>query len=170
MKPLACIWDRDGSLAACHNGPTKNKSKNSKEDKEEWAAFNAALPFDAVVPEVAALLCSIRPDVVNIMVSGRMAGDKKGENFRKLLMWQWIRKHNLSIDLLFMREAGDQRKDSMIKEEILVNQILPYYNVVMAVDDRESICEVWERYGIHVIRVTNPGTLPPIAFQDPPLL
>ena len=83
-------------------------------------------------------------------------------------MWQWIRKHQLPIDLLFMRSAGDQRRDSVIKEEILVNKILPYYNVVMAVDDREEVAEVWERYGIMVIRVKNdPTNLPPIAYQTP---
>src|ERR1051325_10802350 len=116
MKPLAVVFDRDGTLASCHNGPTKAFGRNSKEDKSEWAEFNAALIFDAVAPEVAGLLWSIRPGVTRIMVSGRMAGDRSGENFRKLLMWQWIRKHQLPIDLLFMRSAGDQRRDSVIKE------------------------------------------------------
>lgn len=163
-RPLAVIFDRDGTLAAIHNGPGNDGRGKGKED---WAAYNAALPFDAVVPEVAALLHAIKPEVIRIMVSGRMEGDRKGENFRKLLMWQWIRKHDLPIDFLFMREAGDQRRDSVVKEEILNRDILPFYTPVMAVDDRESICEVWERYGIIVVRVSNPNPviLPPIACQ-----
>jgi hypothetical protein len=80
-------------------------------------------------------------------------------------MQDWINKYDLPIDHLFMRSGGDPRKDSVVKEEILINQILPLFRPVVAVDDREEVCQVWERYGIYVIRVVNPGTLPPIAFQ-----
>lgn len=167
IRPIATIWDRDGSLASIHNGPSKLAPRGSKEDKEQWREFNCSLVFDAVVPNVAALLRAIKPGVVRIMVSGRMEGDKAGETFRKLQMWQWIRKNDLPIDLLFMRSAGDQRKDSAVKEEILVNKILPYFNPVVAVDDRDSVVAVWRKYGIYTIHVSNPGTLPPIAFQIP---
>lgn len=164
-RPIATIWDRDGTMAAIHNGPNKDVQRGSLEDKSSWAAFNAALPFDAVVPETAALLRAIRPGVVRIMVSGRAAGDRVGENFRYWQMRQWIDKNNLPIDLLFMRAAGDKRRDSVVKEEILVTRILPFYRPVMAVDDRPEVADVWEKFGIYTIRVKNPGTLPPIAFQ-----
>lgn len=156
MKPQAAIFDRDGTLASVHNAPTTRSN-------ESWAAYNAALPFDRPVPEVVALLNSIRPGVIRIMVSGRAQGNKPGENFRYWQMWQWIHKNNLPIDRLYMRQAGDQRRDSVIKEEILVNQILPYYIPVVAVDDREAVCEVWRRHDIHVVKVTNPGAPPAIG-------
>lgn len=159
MKPLAILFDRDGTLASVHNGPTEDRSNGA------WAAYNAALRFDAVVPMTEALLRAIKPGVVRIMVSGRAEGDKAGETHRRLAMLDWIAKYDLPIDLLIMRAAADKRRDSVVKEEILNRDILPFYTPVVAVDDRESICEVWERYNIHVIRVVNPGTLPPIAFQ-----
>lgn len=165
MKPLAVIFDRDGTLAACHNGPQKLAPRGSKEDKADWAAFNAALPFDAVVPEIAALLRAIKPGVVRIMVSGRAEGDWPGDRRRRFAMLNWIEKYDLPIDLLIQRTGGDTRRDSVVKEEILLTRILPFYQPVMAVDDREEVCEVWERHGIYTIRVKNPGTLPPIAFQ-----
>lgn len=99
------------------------------------------------------------------MVSGRAEGDWPGDRRRRFAMQDWIVKHNLPIDHLFMRVGGDKRRDSIVKEEILINDILPYYNPVVAVDDREEVCLVWERHQIHVVRVCNPGTLPPIAFQ-----
>lgn len=156
MKPLAAIFDRDGTLASIHNGPT------SKE-KGDWAAYNAALPFDAVVPEVAGLLHAIRPGVTRIMVSGRMEGDWPGDRRRRFAMLDWIEKYELPIDVLYMREGGDTRRDSVVKEEILLTQILPDYHPVLAVDDRPEVCDVWRRHGIHVIQVTNPGILPPIG-------
>lgn len=164
-KPLAVLWDRDGTLASVHNGPKKLAPRGSKEDKADWAAFNAALPFDAPVPKIVALLRSIRPGVVNIMVSGRAEGDWPGDRRRRFAMEDWIAKYDLPIDHLFMRTGGDQRRDSVVKEEILVNKILPYYNVVMAVDDRPEVIEVWRKFGVFTIAVNNPGTLPPIAFQ-----
>lgn len=165
-RQLATIWDRDGTMASCHNGPKKNTAqKGSKEDNDNWAAFNSAMIFDAVVPQVAALLHSIRPGVARIMVSGRAAGDKKGENFRYWQMVNWIKKWDLPIDALYMRKAADQRVDSEVKRQILVENILPYYRPIVAVDDREVICQLWEEFGLYVIRVSNPGILPPIAFQ-----
>lgn len=160
MKPTAVIFDRDGTLASIHNGPTDRS-------KQSWTAYNAALPFDAVVPEIAALLRAVKPGVVRIMVSGRMEGDWPGDRRRRFTMLDWIEKYDLPIDLLKMRPGGDQRRDSVVKEEILLNEILPYYNPILAIDDRKEVADVWEAYGLHVIRVKNPGTLPPIAFQAP---
>lgn len=161
IRPLAVIFDRDGTLASVHNGPTEDRSNGA------WAAYNAALPFDAVVPAVAGLLRAVKPDVIRIMVSGRAEGDWPGDRRRRFAMQDWIAKYQLPIDLLIMRTGGDKRRDSIVKEEILVNEILPYYRPVLAVDDREAVCQVWEKHGIYTIRVKNPGVLPPIGAGSP---
>lgn len=162
-KPLAIIFDRDGTMASVHNGPSHSRHDTgdyTKATNDDWAAFNASLPFDRPVPLVVGLLKAVRPGVIRIMVSGRAAGDKKGETFRYWQMWQWIHKHNLPIDYLFMREAGDKRLDSVVKEEILNRDILPRFNPVVAVDDRPAILDVWKRHGLLTIQVENPGELP----------
>lgn len=100
------------------------------------------------------------------MVSGRAEGDHPGDRRRRFAMLDWIDKYDLPIDLLIMREGRDQRRDSVVKEEILIHQILPFYNPVVAVDDREAVIAVWRKYGIYTIRVKNPGTLPPIGDND----
>lgn len=80
-------------------------------------------------------------------------------------MEDWISKNQLPIDELFMRTGGDQRKDSDVKREIMIEKILPHYNPIVAVDDRVQIQELWEQeFGLCVVRVTNPGTLPPISL------
>lgn len=169
FRPVAVIFDRDGTLAAVHNGPSHSRVDTGdyrRATDNDWAAFNAALRFDAPVPEVVALLRSIKPGVVRIMVSGRAEGDWPGDRRRRFAMQDWINKYDLPIDYLFMREGGDKRLDSIIKEEILVRDILPYFNPIVAVDDRPAILDVWKRYNIATIAVHNPGTLPPIAFQE----
>lgn len=154
MKPLAVIFDRDGTLASVHNGPSHG-AKDS-----DWAAFNAAIRFDRPVPIVVGLLNAIRPGVIRIMVSGRAEGDHPGDRRRRFAMQDWIVKHDLPIDYLFMRVGGDKRLDSVVKEEILLNDILPRFNPVLAVDDRPQVIDVWKKYGIATIQVVNPGSLP----------
>ena len=325
ILPLAVIFDRDGTLASVHNGP------GHRAPDSDWAAYNAALPFDRPVPIVVGLLRAIRPDVVRIMVSGRAEGDWPGDRRRRFAMQDWIAKHDIQLgsavshergcryyvhekvyevqtrkaleqllpgqenqgrieellqtlygrgqsssygdqktsvheseereegfrprtleeiqteskefqtqtqiqhnfrrirgdvgeaertlcdlqttgetetwssssgslpldeqsersslfrlqcqpgeirtslgcgckippynvnNYLFMRCGGDGRLDSVVKEEILLNDILPRFNPVLAVDDRPQVLDVWRRHGIATIAVVNPGDLPIIG-------
>lgn len=158
-RPPAVIFDRDGTLAAVHNAPTEDRSDRA------WKEYNASLPFDAPIPEVVGLLRSIRPGVVRIIVSGRAEGDHPGDRRRRFALQDWLFKHSIPYDHLFMRVGGDHRLDSIAKEEILNRDILPRFNPVLAVDDREVVILVWKKYGIYTIKVTDPGILPPIVGQ-----
>lgn len=153
----AVIFDRDGTLASVKYVAPTDRAEAS------WAAFNAALPFDAPVPVVAALLRSVRPGVVRIMTSGRMAGDRSGDFVRYGLMRAWLTKHDLPIDRLYMRDGGDTRRDSDVKLEMYQRRIAPFYDVRLVVDDRPQVCEMWRDQGLHVLQVRDPGILPPIA-------
>ena len=157
MKQPAVIFDRDGTLASVAHVAPKDRSQDS------WAAFNASLPFDAVVPEVAALLHAVRPGVARIMTSGRAEGDHPGDRRRRFLMQDWIAKNGLPIDLLFMRAGGDQRLDSIVKEEMFRTHIEPHFDVRVVVDDRQQVVDMWRSIGLHVIQVKDPGILPAIA-------
>lgn len=155
----AIIFDRDGTLASVkYIAPTTR-------DDGAWAAFNAALPFDAPVPEIVALCRSIRPGVTRIMTSGRMAGDRPGDVHRWYAMRAWLDKHNIPIDLLFMRDGGDTRRDSIVKAEMYRRHIEPYYDVRYVVDDRPEVCDMWESLGLQVLRVVDPDIEPPIAAK-----
>ena len=68
----------------------------------------------------------------------------------------WLRSYGVEFDHFFMREAGDQRKDTVIKEEIFWNKIADKFNVVCALDDRPVVCRMWMDLGIKVINVGNP--------------
>lgn len=156
-KPLAVLFDRDGTLASLHNAPVKGANDAS------WQEYNAALRFDRPVPLVVGLLNAIRPGIIKIMVSGRAEGDHPGDRRRRWAMEDWLYKYQLPIDELFMREGGDRRLDSLVKHDIMVNEILPKYNPIVAVDDRPSIWNVWEDFGLYVVKVFNPGSLPLIG-------
>lgn len=162
MRPQAIIVDRDGTAASCFMRPGDRSNA-------AWEAFNAALPFDAPVPAVVNGLQFLRiffPHVIIIMTSGRAEGDHPGDRRRKFLMRDWIRKHDLPIDHLFMREGGDQRRDSIVKLEILDRDITPFFDVLFAIDDRDQVIEAWESRGIPVIRVVDPDIDPFLLTQE----
>lgn len=150
----AVIFDRDGTLASVKWCAPVDRSN------EAWRVYNGMLPFDPVVPEVAALLRSVRPGVDRIMVSGRMAGDYPGDWRRFYEMRRWIAKHDLPIDHLFMRSGGDTRVDSVLKKEIYETKIAPFFDVRVVVDDRPQVIEMWRDLGLHVVAVRDPGIDP----------
>ena len=58
--------------------------------------------------------------------------------------------------LLYMRPTGDNRKDSLVKEAILRNEILPNYYVEFALDDRQQVVDHLREMGLTVFQVA-PG-------------
>lgn len=160
MRKDAVIFDRDGTLASVAFVAPDDRTDSS------WRNYNAALRFDAPVPIVVGLLRSIRPGIVRIMTSGRAEGDRAGENFRRMAMLDWLHKHDLPIDVLFMRKGGDQRKDSIVKREIYERFIEPHYNVLYVIDDRQQVVDEWRAIGLPVLQVKDPGIMPPIWGED----
>ncbi|WEM34451.1 polynucleotide kinase [Xanthomonas phage X1] len=57
---------------------------------------------------------------------------------------------------LLMREASDQRKDTIVKEEIYMRHIHYNYDVQIVLDDRPSVCRMWRDLGLNVVQVGNP--------------
>jgi hypothetical protein len=147
-RPPAVIFDRDGTLFSVkhHFNPVDNKPYN-------WHDYNGLIRFDSPVPVAVALMRSIRPGITRICTSGRM------DTYRQPMLDSFS-KHDVPIDLLLMRRAGDQRRDSIVKSEIYHQYIAPFYRVVYVVDDRPSVCDMWESLGLPLLRVRDPG-IPP---------
>lgn len=161
-KQRALVVDRDGTLASvAYCAPTDQNNVS-------WMSYNAALPFDAVVPSVLQMVIdwkAANPTGAVVMVSGRAAGDYKGDIRRFHLMWAWINKHYLPIDRLFMRRGGDQRRDSIVKQEILDQHLRPQFDIDYVIDDRQQVVDMWRANGLTVVQVIDPGIPPGIATQ-----
>lgn len=82
-----------------------------------------------------------------IIVSGR---DEVCKNETK----EWLNDNNIPFDFLFMRPAGDNRKDTIIKKEIFDLYIKNQYRVLFILDDRNSVVKMWrEEVGVKVLQV-----------------
>lgn len=92
-----------------------------------------------------------------IFLSGR-----EGTDEARKATEEWLKKYTGASDFelanhLFMRKEGDSRKDDIIKAEIYENKIKPNYYVVAAIDDRNSIVDLWRSKGILTLQVNYGG-------------
>jgi len=73
----------------------------------------------------------------------------------KELTVQWLEKHNISFDGIYMRKHNDNRKDSIIKQEIYDNYIKEKYNVLFVYDDRNQVVNQWRKNKLKVFQVED---------------
>jgi hypothetical protein len=85
-----------------------------------------------------------------LFVSGR-------EDICKEKSINWIKeKCNIENFDIFMRKRLDRRKDSIVKEEIYAEHIIPFYNVEFVLDDRKQVVDHLRELGLTVFQVA-PG-------------
>lgn len=134
--PKAIIFDLDGTLA-------DNSSRHPFDyDK---------LGEDIACKHVKEMLELYKNSGYKIVIcSGRPAGDY---DKYKIKTTQWLKDNNIYFDDLYMRKNGDIRKDFIVKEEILFREISKKYNVVMCVDDRQQVVDMWRSLGIKTLQV-----------------
>lgn len=69
---------------------------------------------------------------------------------------EWLNRHGVSRDALFMREAGDMRKDSIVKREIFDREIQGKYYPYLVLDDRDQVVRMWrDELGLTVWQVAD---------------
>jgi len=77
-----------------------------------------------------------KPETVVLLVSGR-------EDRWRAETERWLERHGIIADSLFMRRAGDRRKDTVVKREIYERHIAGHYTVRVVFDDRDQVVRLW---------------------------
>lgn len=139
----AIICDLDGTLSL-FNAKRNDGSVDVRHDNA-----HTRTPYDAskcdedtVNEQVAAVLESFHNEGYDILFcSGR-------EDCYREPTERFLKKHLGLTYQLFMRKTGDLRKDSVVKEEIYVTNIEPYYNVFLVLDDRDQVVVFWRSKGL----------------------
>ena len=137
--PKCIIVDIDGTVAEM-NG----------RKPFEWDKVDTDLPRQFVIDIVKS--CADKHNCHIVFLSGRdgCCYDKTRD---------WITKyigHDISWTL-DMRKENDNRKDSIVKEEIFWNIVAPNYNVIGVFDDRLQVLQMWHELKLpNVICVGNP--------------
>ncbi|MFE0605199.1 RNA ligase [Streptomyces sp. NPDC058892] len=60
----------------------------------------------------------------------------------------WLRRHEVPYDELWMRAAGDTRRDDVVKAELFDAHVRHRYAVRVSLDDRDRVVAVWRRMGL----------------------
>ncbi|MFG2981866.1 RNA ligase [Streptomyces sp. NPDC048258] len=60
----------------------------------------------------------------------------------------WLRRHHVPYDELWMRAAGDTRRDDVVKAELFDAHVRHRYAVRVSLDDRDRVVAVWRRMGL----------------------
>lgn len=71
---------------------------------------------------------------------------------------KWLNDHFGGVlypDRLYMRQAEDRRKDSIVKKEIYDRDIIPYYNIIGVFDDRLQVCKMLYENNIFCFNVNQ---------------
>ena len=88
------------------------------------------------------------------LVSFRLANDDwivllsgRGEEYRPQTE-TWLAQHQVPYDELWMRPAGDRRRDDIVKAELFDEHVRHRYAVHVSLDDRDRVVALWRRMGI----------------------
>lgn len=140
--PTYVIVDIDGTIADVRHrlhhihGP---KKKN-------WPAFFSGMDSDAPIEYMIEYVQQLAADHRILIVTGRP------EQYRPRTE-RWLSAHGVPCHKLFMRRNGDHRPDYESKAEILTG--FHGKQIVLAIDDRPPVCDMWERNGVRCMRVQS---------------
>lgn len=144
----AIVVDLDGTLAS-----SEWRVHHVAARPKDWRAFFTGMARDMPVPWVRELVLADHGDAARLIVTGRPDDHRD-------VCERWLEEHGVPYDELHMRPTGDRRPDTVVKAEILDRDIAPRYEVVLVVDDRPKVVQMWRERGLHVVRPTDPGLDP----------
>jgi predicted kinase len=137
------IVDMDGTLADC-----SHRIHHVTKGNHDWDLFESKAMEDKPRWPIINLVRILRSKGYDILiVSGRQI-DRAGKS-----TVQWLDKYNIQYDHIFMRNGGDNRQDSIVKQEILDK--LPKDQIRYVLDDRNQVVEMWRKNGLTCLQVAD---------------
>lgn len=133
--PPAIICDLDGTLALL-NGRDPYDASSCTDD-----ALNE--PVAHIVRTYASIGAAI------LLVSGRNVRYRKETE-------EWLGRHGILYEHLYMRRPRDFRKDAVIKTELYEAKIRGHYEVLFVLEDRDQTVAMWRALGLTCLQVA-PG-------------
>lgn len=130
MKPTAIMVDIDGTLAHMQDRSPYDYSKVMSDT------------LDDVIADITRKYKTV------VVMSGRPESCREDTE-------NWLRKHAVRFDKLFMRTTGDNRKDSIVKLELYKEHVEPNYNISFILDDRNQVVKMWREQGLKCLQVAE---------------
>jgi len=135
--PNCYCFDIDGTLA----------HMNGKRGPFDWKQVGKDDP-DYTLVELASMIDHNTNDLI-IILSAR-------DEVCRTETEAWLKKHGVTYYALYMRPENDNRKDTIVKEEIYRTHIEGRFNVRAIFDDRDCVVQMWRSLGLPCYQVA-PG-------------
>lgn len=133
--PAAILCDLDGTLALFTNrGPF---------DTAKCEDDALSIPVYQTMQAMRTMYLQEGKELHIILMSGRE------DKFRPHTE-RWLQKHKVYADHLYMRKAGDFRKDAIVKRELFDAHVKGKYNVLFVLDDRDQVVRMW-RHDLNLV-------------------
>lgn len=101
---------------------------------------------DAPDKNVIELLKSLKDSYEIILFSGRNNRSEKETV-------DWLNENDIPYNQLYMRQDGDSRADSVVKQEMYESKVKGKFNVISVFDDRDQVVDMWRENGLKCLQV-----------------
>ncbi len=142
-KPQAIIFDLDGTLCEC-----EHRVHYMRERPKRREEFHSACIFDGVVAAVKALIDMAETSGIKvILLSARPIRFKA-------LTEEWLTKNAIYYDQLIL-SSYPELSDPEYKIKMYRELIEPFYDVIFAIDDRDTVVRMWRDNGVTCLDIAN---------------
>lgn len=138
------VFDLDGTLAdISHRRPlVTTKPKN-------WTAFNAKMEDDLPAQDIIWMNHNLFNIGCTIIICSGRSEDHKN------ITVDWLFRHGVIFDDIFMRKAGDFRADCIIKLDLLDQIRKNWGEPYLWFDDRDQVVQAIRSEGVRVLQVAK---------------
>jgi len=147
MGNRAIIVDIDGTLSQS-NHVDQYTDVGGSVDWKAWMNSNQYAPVNEWCREIVNAAIAMGTQI--IFLTAR-TGDAQGWEVTDM----WLKNNGFTNYKLFMRKEGDYRPDYAIKQEIYNTEIMAYYDVQFAIDDKKRIIDMWRSLDIPALHCAD---------------
>lgn len=137
-KPVESLFEREPAVGVDIDGTLAQR----REGEGERGPFEFARVGEDLVNEMVAHVVELlRADGLKVvLLSGRQ------EEFRPETE-EWLRRNDLPYDALVMRPLADRRRDDVVKRELYLTRVKPFWDLRVMLDDRQRVVDMWRDLG-----------------------
>lgn len=106
---------------------------------------------DEPVEHIVALVDLLRTTHDVVFLSGREDSCREATE-------AWLREHagkHPTSEPLYMRTAGDRRRDAVVKAELFDRYVRDHHDVRLVLDDRNQVVQMWRSMGLTCLQVAD---------------
>ena len=139
------IFDLDGTLVKLDH-----RLDYILNEPKQWDKFYEEIENDELLDDMYAIYETFlyAPDVSIIIVTGR------SDKYKQQTL-DWLEKHGIMFDELYMRKEGDHRRDYEVKKDILDILKQLKYDILCVFEDRDEVVQMYRENGVRCLQVCN---------------